>query len=91
MEGLGLCILGYIFIIVISSVFSVTPKESIYAGAVWSVFLLYFFVMYHVVERKDQLKTLLHVFVFSGVVVSLIGLLQWKFGDSMAASWIRCV
>lgn len=87
-EGLGLCILGYIFIIVISSVFSVTPKESIYAGAVWSVFLLYFFVMYHVVERKDQLKTLLHVFVFSGVVVSLIGLLQWKFGDSMAASWI---
>ena len=86
--GLGLCILGYIFVIVISSIFSVTPKESMYAGAVWSVFLLYFFAMYHVVERKEQLKTLLHVFVFSGVVVSLIGLLQWRFGDSMAASWI---
>ncbi len=87
-EGLGLCILGYIFVIVISSVFSVTPKESIYAGAVWTVFLLYFFAMYHIVKQKGQFKTLLHVFVFSGVVVSLIGLLQWKFGDSMVASWI---
>ena len=87
-DGVGLGLLVLLAVLFVSSAFSFAVMGSLKVWAMYLVFILFYFVIINTVETKDQLYGLLKVFVFSGVIVALYGLMQYVFGWTTTNAWI---
>jgi O-antigen ligase len=70
------------------AVFSLTPKSSIQIWLLYTVFMLFFFVVSDTADTGESLSKLAAVMVFSGLLVSLYGIYQWFFGDNTGHAWL---
>ena len=88
LDGVGLGLLVLLTLLFVSSVFSFAVMGSLKVWAMYFVFVLFYFVIINTVRTKAQLYGLLKVFVFSGVLVALYGVMQYVFGWTTSNAWI---
>ncbi len=84
--GVGLAVL--LAVLLISSVFSFAPRQSLKVWAMYFVFMGYYFVIINTVDNEEKLHALLKVFVISGALVALYGVAQYVFGWNTNNAWI---
>lgn len=86
--GVGLGLMLLLAVLFVSSAFSFAVFGSLKVWAMYFVFVMFYFVIINTVKTKDQLYGLLKVFVFSGAIVALYGLMQYVFGWTTSNAWI---
>ncbi len=84
--ALGLLIL--LTILFVSSALSFAMVKSLTVWAMYFVFIIFFVVVINTVETKEQLYGLIKVFIISGALVALYGILQYIFGWTTTNAWI---
>lgn len=88
LEGLGLMIVLMLVVYLFAAITSFSPVKSLQIWAVYFAFMLFYFVIINTIRTKEQLFNLLTVFVLSGFVVCLYGILQYIFGWNVSQAWI---
>ncbi len=88
LEGLGLMIVLMLVVYLFASITSYSPVKSLQIWAVYFAFMILYFVIINTVRTKKQLFNILTVFVLSGFVVCLYGILQYIFGWNVSQAWI---
>lgn len=88
-DGLGNALVVFLMFMFISCVLSFSPVKSLMVWAMYFVFVGFYFVIINSIKNKEQLISILKVFVIAGLIVSLYGIMQYAFGwtDSENA-WI---
>lgn len=86
--GVGLGLLLLLSVLFVSSALSFAVLGSLQVWAMYFVFVMFYFVVINTVRTKNQLYGLLKVFVFSGAIVALYGLMQYVFGWTTSNAWI---
>lgn len=87
-SSVGLGILLLLAVMLISSVFSFAPANSLMVWIMYLVLAGFFFIMINAVEHKAVLIDLLKVFAIAGALVALYGVLQYVFGWNTTNAWI---
>lgn len=87
-DGVGLCILLFLAVLLVSSLASFAPKASIKVWAMYLVFVSFYFVIINTVKTREQLYGLLKLLAISGALVALYGVAQYVFGWTTANAWI---
>jgi len=87
-EGVGLGIMLLLAILFVSSALSFAMTKSLTVWAMYFVFMVFFFVFINVVETKEQLYAIIKVFIISGALVALYGIMQYVFGWTTTNAWI---
>jgi len=88
-DGLGNALVVFLMFMFISCVLSFTPVKSLMVWAMYFVFVGFYFVIINLVKNKEQLVSVLKVFVIAGLIVSLYGVMQYAFGwTSSENAWI---
>lgn len=87
-EGVGIGIMLLLIVLFISSVFSFAAVESLMVWAMYLVFAGFFFIIVNTIKTREQLWGLLRVFVISGAIVALYGVMQYVFGWTTTNAWI---
>lgn len=87
-EGVGLGIMLLLAILFVSSVMSFAMTKSLTVWAMYFVFMIFFFIFINVVETKEQLYAIIKVFIISGALVALYGIMQYVFGWTTTNAWI---
>ncbi len=88
LDGVGLGLIVLLAILFVSSALSFAVLGSLKVWAMYFVFVTFYFVIINTVKTKAQLYGLLKVFVFSGVLVALYGVMQYVFGWTTSNAWI---
>ena len=70
-DGVGMCILLLLGVLLISSLASFARMGSLKVWAMYLVFLTFYFVVVNTVKTKEQLYGLFKIFVISGALVAL--------------------
>lgn len=87
-NGVGLCILIFLCVLLISSIASFARISSIKVWAMYLVFAGFYFVIINTVKTKEQLYGLFKILVISGALVALYGIMQYAFGWTTSNAWI---
>ena len=72
----------------VSSVFSFAPKGSLVVWVMYFVFISFYFAVINTINSRQQLYGLLRLFVISGALVALYGVMQYVFGWTTTNAWI---
>ncbi len=78
----------FLLIYVACGITSLAPISSIKIVAVVGVFILMYFAMVNCIETREQLNSMLYIFVFAGFFVSLYGIYQFIAGTIFTTSWV---
>ncbi len=87
-EGCGLMIITMLIIYLISALASFAPFKSVQIWLVYFAFMIFYFVIINTIKTKNQLFNILKVFVLSGGIVCLYGILQYIFGWNVNQAWM---
>lgn len=87
-EGVGFTILLFLAVLLVSSALSFNALGSLKVWAMYLVFALFYFVIINTIKTKNQFYSLLRVFVISGALVALYGVMQYVFGWTTSNAWI---
>lgn len=87
-EGMGLSIIIFLGVLLVSSVMSFAMVGSLKVWAMYFVFWSFYFVIINTVKTKEQLYGLLKLFVISGALVALYGIMQYLFGWTTTNAWL---
>ena len=87
-DAVGVGILLLLAVLFISSLLSFNAVGSLKVWAMYFVFLIFYFVIINSVENEEQLHGLLKLFVISGALVALYGVMQYMFGWTTTNAWI---
>ncbi len=87
-DGVGMCILLLLGVLLVSSLASFARMGSLKVWAMYLVFLTFYFVVVNTVKTKEQLYGLFKIFVISGALVALYGVMQYAFGWTTSNAWI---
>lgn len=77
--GVGAFLILLLCMLFVSNLFSFSILKSMLAWGMYVIFFSFYFVILNTVNSKEQLYSLLKVFVISGAVVSVYGILQYIF------------
>lgn len=77
--GVGAFLILLLILFFVSNLFSFSILKSMLAWGMYFIFFSFYFVILNTVKSKEQLYSLLKVFVISGAVVSVYGILQYIF------------
>lgn len=86
--GLGYALMLLLVLLGVSSIFSFNPLKSIMVWSMYLVFFSFYFVLINTVKTKEQLLSILKLFVISGAFVALYGVLQYIFKWNTQNAWI---
>lgn len=88
-DGLGNALVVFLIFMLLSCVLSFSPVKSLMVWAMYFVFVSFYFVIINTIKTKEQLISILKVFVIAGLIVSLFGIMQYLFGWTNAQNaWI---
>ncbi len=87
-DGVGMCVLLLLAVLLISSLASFARIGSLKVWAMYLVFLGFYFVIINTVKTKEQLYGLMKLLVISGALVALYGIMQYAFGWTTSNAWI---
>lgn len=84
----GTAIILLLSVLFVSSVLSFAPVNSLMVWAMYFVFFIFYFVIINTITSKEQLISLLKLFVISGALVALYGVIQYVFKLDTQNAWI---
>ncbi len=87
-EGVGLSIIILLGVLFVSSLLSFARMGSLKVWAMYFVFWSFYFVIINTVKTKEQLYGLLKLFVISGALVAVYGIMQYLFGWTTTNAWL---
>lgn len=87
-DGLGAALIAFILVLFISCLFSFARTQSLIVWCMYFVFVSFYFAIINTIETKTQIYGLLRLFVISGALVALYGVMQYVFGWTTTNAWI---
>lgn len=87
-EGVGVTLVLFLAVLLISSVFSFAGVASLKVWAMYFVFVSFYFAVINTIDTRAKLYGLLRVFVISGAIVAIYGVMQYLFGWTTTNAWI---
>lgn len=87
-EGAGVALILFLGVLFISCIFSFARMSSLVVWAMYFVFVTFYFTVINTIKTRDMLYGLLRLFVISGALVALCGVMQYVFGWTTANAWI---
>lgn len=87
-DGVGLCIVLMLAVLLVSSAASFARMGSLKVWAMYFVFLGFYLVVVNTVKTKEQIYGLFKILIISGAFVALYGILQYIFGWTTSNAWI---
>lgn len=84
----GIALILLLVLLFLTSLFSFNPAKSLMVWAMYLVFFSFYFVIVNTVSTKEQLFGLLRIFVLSGFIVALYGVIQYVFKLDTTNLWI---
>lgn len=87
-DGVGAALILFLVILLISCVFSFARTSSLVVWAMYFIFVSFYFAVINTISTKEQLYGLLRLFVISGALVALYGVMQYVFGWTTTNAWI---
>lgn len=87
-EGLGAALILFLAVLLVSCIFSFARMASLKVWMMYFVFIMFYFAVINTIKTRDQLYGLLRLFVISGALVALYGVMQYVFGWTTTNAWI---
>ncbi len=87
-EGAGVALALFLGVLFISCVFSFARMSSLVVWAMYFVFVTFYFTVINTIKTREALYGLLRLFVISGALVALYGVMQYVFGWTTTNAWI---
>ena len=87
-EGVGAALIAFLLVLLVSCIFSFSQKSSMIAWMMYLVFISFYFAVINTIKTRAQLFGLLRLFVISGALVALYGVMQYIFGWTTTNAWI---
>jgi len=88
-DGLGNALVVFLMFMLTSCILSFAAVKSLMVWAMYLVFVSFYFVIINTVKTKEQLVSVLKVFVIAGLLVSVYGIMQYAFGwTNSQNAWI---
>lgn len=87
-EGVGVALVLFLAVLFVTSLFSFARTKSLVVWAMYFVFITFYFAIINTIKTKEQLYGLLRLFVISGALVALYGVMQYVFGWTTTNAWI---
>lgn len=87
-EGVGAALILFLAVLLVSCIFSFSMKSSIKVWMMYLVLVSFYFVIINTINTREQLSGLLRLFVISGALVALYGVMQYVFGWTTTNAWI---
>ena len=84
----GLCLMLFLIISAISTVFSHSITGSIGVLGMYIIFITFYYIIRDQVRRVETLEGIFKIFALSAAVVSIYGILQYVFGWNTQNAWI---
>lgn len=78
----------FLLIYVICACISMAPLSSIKIAGVVGIFTLMYFAIVNCVETRKQLNSMIYIFVFAGLIVSIYGIYQFVAGTIFTTAWV---
>lgn len=88
LDDVGFLLVGLLMIYTIGVVVSFTPMSSLAVWFVYLIFIGFYMVMSQLLDSKERVFTVIKLFVLSGTIVSIYGILQYVFGWGVNENWI---
>ena len=87
-EGAGVALVLFLGVLFISCLFSFARMSSLVVWAMYFVFVTFYFTVINTIKTREALYGLLRLFVISGALVALYGVMQYVFGWTTTNAWI---
>ena len=87
-EGVGAALILFLLVLFISCIFSFARGASMKVWMMYLVFVSFYFAIINTIKTREQLMGLLRLFVISGSLVALYGVMQYVFGWTTTNAWI---
>lgn len=87
-EGVGAALILFLLVLLVSSVFSFARRASLTVWMMYFIFISFYFAIINTIKTREQLFGLLRLFVISGALVALYGVMQYVFGWTTTNAWI---
>lgn len=87
-DSIGSALILFLFVLLVSCVFSFARSASLTVWAMYFVFIMFYFAIINTITTRDRLYGLLRLFVISGALVALYGVMQYVFGWTTTNAWI---
>lgn len=87
-DAVGSALMLFLFILLVSCVFSFARGASMTVWAMYFVFITFYFAVINTITTRDRLNGLLRLFIISGAIVALYGVMQYVFGWTTTNAWI---
>ena len=88
LDGVGTGLIFFLAFMLVSCIFSFDIIKSMMVWGMYLIFVGFYFVIINTVKSKEQVYSLLKMFILSGVVVAAYGVCQYIFGWDTTNSWI---
>ncbi len=87
-EGVGVAMILFLGVLFMSCLFSFARMSSLVVWAMYFIFVTFYFTVINTIKTREALYGLLRLFVISGALVALYGVMQYVFGWTTANAWI---
>lgn len=88
-DGLGNALVVFLMFMLVSCILSFAPIKSLMVWAMYFVFVSFYFVVVNTMKTKEQIISVMKIFVIAGLIVSLYGVMQYVFGwTNSQNAWI---
>lgn len=87
-EGVGVSLVLFLAVLLVSCVFSFARMNSLVVWFMYLVFVSFYFAVLNTIDTREKLYGLLRLFVISGALVALYGVMQYAFGWTTTNAWI---
>lgn len=87
-EGVGVALILFLGVLLVSCLFSFARMSSLVVWAMYFIFVTFYFTVINTIKTREALYGLLRLFVVSGALVALYGVMQYVFGWTTTNAWI---
>ena len=87
-DGLGAALILFLAVLFVSCIFSFARTASLTVWVMYFVLISFYFAIVNTIKTREQLYGLLRLFVISGAIVALYGVMQYVFGWTTTNAWI---
>lgn len=87
-EGAGVALILFLGVLLVSCLFSFARMSSLVVWAMYFIFVTFYFTFINTIKTREALYGLLRLFVISGALVALYGVMQYVFGWTTTNAWI---
>lgn len=87
-DGVGAALLIFLAVLLVSCIFSFARTSSLTVWVMYFIFVTFYSAIINTIRTRSQLYGLLRLFVISGALVALYGVMQYVFGWTTTNAWI---